>query len=80
MPFGNRVDLINTTGHLEFLDQDYKALSPFNIGTVREGIRWSFVERSPYHYDWSVVESMIKKGATIWGPAGLGYLSFWFSG
>jgi len=60
--FGNRVDLINTTGHLEFLDHDYKALSPFNIGTVREGIRWSFVERRPYHYDWTVVESMIKKG------------------
>ncbi|HSB94584.1 MAG TPA: hypothetical protein VLC28_15785 [Flavitalea sp.] len=62
--FGNRVDLINTTGHLEYLDHDYQALSKFNIRTVREGIRWSHVERRPYQYDWSVVERMIQKAKT----------------
>jgi beta-glucosidase/6-phospho-beta-glucosidase/beta-galactosidase len=60
--FGSRVDLLNTTGHLEYLEQDYQGLADFEIRTVREGIRWSFVEYQPYHYDWSVVETMIRKG------------------
>ena len=57
--FGNRVDLINTTGHLEKLDEDYKNLGMLSMATVREGIRWSHVEKKPYQYDFSVVEAMI---------------------
>jgi hypothetical protein len=57
--FGNRVDLLRTTGHIQLLDQDYKNLEIFGIKTVREGIRWSKVERKPYSYDWSVVTKMM---------------------
>lgn len=57
--FGNRVDFLNVTGHLEKIDEDYQNLSFFNIKTVREGIRWSHVEKSPYKYDWTDVRSMI---------------------
>ena len=53
--FGNRVDLINTTGHLENCRDDYQNLELFNIRTVREGIRWSQVEKAPYEYDWTAV-------------------------
>lgn len=60
--FGNRVDLINTTGHLDLIDIDYKNLFQFNISTVREGIRWSKVETEPYKYDWSAVGNMIQSG------------------
>src|ERR687884_179750 len=60
--FGNRVDFLTLTGHLQLLDEDYKKLSPFNIKTVREGIRWSHVETSPYKYDWSTVLYMIRQG------------------
>jgi hypothetical protein len=60
--FGNRVDFLNITGHLQLLDKDYQDLSPFNIKTVREGIRWSFVEKQPYHYNWSTVATMIEAG------------------
>ena len=60
--FGNRVDFMNLTGHLQRLDEDYKDLSLFNMKTVREGIRWSFVEKSPYQYDWSTVTTMIESG------------------
>src|SRR3954463_13477720 len=60
--FGNRVDFLNETGHLQLIDQDYQRLSPFNIKTVREGIRWSHVETRPYHYDWSTVRLMIERG------------------
>jgi len=57
---GKRVDFLNITGHLELINEDYKDLSLFNIKTVREGIRWSMVEQSPYKYDWSAVQLMME--------------------
>jgi hypothetical protein len=58
--FGDRVDFLKVTGHLEKMHEDYQNLSLFNIKTVREGIRWSQVERSPYQYDWSDLRKMIE--------------------
>ena len=60
--FGNRVDFLNITGHLSKLDHDYEDLSLLKIKTVREGIRWSVVEKTPYIYDFSMVERMIIAG------------------
>lgn len=57
--FGNRVDFINITGHLKMIDEDYKMISSMNFKTVREGIRWSVVEKKPFQYDWSDVEKII---------------------
>ena len=76
--FGIRVDLINLTGHLQLIDTDYKNLSPFNIRTVREGIRWSKVETIPYQYDWSAVGDMIQTGKDnniqqVWDLCHFGY-------
>ncbi len=58
--FGNRVDFVNVTGHLQLLDEDYKRLLPFNMRTIREGIRWSETEKRPYQYDWNVAEKMMQ--------------------
>lgn len=58
--FGKRVDFLTTTGHLALLEEDYKLLQPYNIKTVREGIRWSFVEKKPYEYDFSTVAAMME--------------------
>lgn len=58
--FGNRVDFLEITGHLSQLDDDYKNLSVFGMKTVREGIRWSVVEKNPYQYDFTTVEKMIR--------------------
>lgn len=58
--FGNRVDLLTATGHLQLLEKDYQLLHAFNISTVREGIQWSKVEKRPYEYDWSKVEYMMQ--------------------
>ena len=58
--FGNRVDFLETTGHLSMLDDDYKSLSVLEMKTVREGIRWSVVEKIPYQYDFSTVGEMIR--------------------
>src|SRR3954470_21685177 len=60
--FGNRVDFLNVTGHLELIDHDYSLLQQFNITTVREGIRWSQVEKRAYQYDWSTVKYMLERG------------------
>ncbi|GAB3563286.1 hypothetical protein GCM10027578_06700 [Spirosoma luteolum] len=76
--FGNRVDFLTLTGHLQLLQQDYEALRPFRIGTVREGIRWSQVEKTAYQYDWSVVETMLAEGhrqgiQQVWDLCHFGY-------
>ena len=60
--WGNRVDFLHVTGHLQCLDEDYQALHPFGIRTVREGIRWSQVEKRPYQYDWQTLRYMIERG------------------
>ena len=59
---GDRVDLLQTTGHLQRTAEDYKKLRPFGIKTVREGIRWSRVEPTPYQYDWTAVQHLIESG------------------
>ena len=60
--FGNRVDFLKVTGHLSKIDDDYKDLNILKIKTVREGIRWSVVEKVPYQYDFSMVKEMILAG------------------
>lgn len=60
--FGHRVDFLNMTGHLQLINQDYQQLNAFDIRSVREGIRWSQVEKKPYHYDWTTVSAMMDHG------------------
>lgn len=60
--YGHRVDFLHTTGHLQLINEDYQDLHNVDIRTVREGIRWSRVEKSPYHYDWSTVQLMMESG------------------
>jgi hypothetical protein len=76
--FGNRVDFLPLTGHLQLLQQDYEHLGQFSIRTVREGIRWSQVEKTAYQYDWSTVETMLVEGKRqgiqqIWDLCHFGY-------
>ncbi|WP_138993429.1 amine oxidase [Larkinella sp. C7] len=60
--WGNRVDFLHITGHLQRIDDDYRNLDPFGIQTVREGIRWSQVEKRPYQYDWQTLAFMMERG------------------
>ncbi|MEO7310067.1 MAG: amine oxidase [Chitinophagaceae bacterium] len=76
--FGNRVDLSAITGHLNMVSADYKNLEYFKIHTVREGIRWAIVEKSPYRYDWSSVAKLITAAREnniqqIWDLCHFGY-------
>lgn len=61
--FGYRVDLTSQTAHDRFLNEDYAKLDGLKIKTVREGIRWSQVEKKAYNYDWSSVDYFIKTAA-----------------
>ncbi|MEP6596250.1 MAG: amine oxidase [Ginsengibacter sp.] len=76
--FGNRVDFLRLTGHLNMLEQDYDQLDLFKIKTVREGVRWSQVEKKPFEYDWTTVQIMmqcgIKKGIQqVWDICHFGF-------
>lgn len=76
--FGHRVDFLPLTGHLQLINEDYQDLQHFGLSTVREGIRWSQVERTPYQYDWSTVRDMLAAGQRhgvqqIWDLCHFGY-------
>ena len=76
--YGDRVDFLNITAHLDFIRADYELLKTFNIRTVREGIRWSKVEVKPYQYDFSIVKEMMQAGKEcgmqqLWDICHFGY-------
>lgn len=50
---GVRLDLIRATGHDRHVVQDYRLLKQLGIGTIRDGLRWHLIEKSPGTYDWS---------------------------
>lgn len=57
--FGERIDLFEISGHHLFLEDDYQRAKSLGIYSIREGIRWSVVEKKPFQYDWSEVERMV---------------------
>ena len=76
--FGNRVDFLSLTNHINRLDADYQDIARLDIRTVREGIRWSQVEKRAYIYDWTVVRHMLQRGKAlgiqqIWDICHFGY-------
>lgn len=50
---GVRLDLIRATGHDRHVAGDYRQLQECGLRTVRDGVRWHLVEKTPGHYDWA---------------------------
>jgi beta-glucosidase/6-phospho-beta-glucosidase/beta-galactosidase len=50
---GVRLDLIRATGHDRHVLRDYRLCKELGFGTVRDGLRWHLIEKSPGIYDWS---------------------------
>jgi beta-glucosidase/6-phospho-beta-glucosidase/beta-galactosidase len=50
---GVRLDLLRATGHDRHVLQDYRQCKELGFGTVRDGLRWHLIEKSPGKYDWS---------------------------
>jgi hypothetical protein len=57
---GLRVDMLAQTRHDVLAERDYRQLQQLGIATVRDGLRWHEIERSPYSYDWSSVLPMLR--------------------
>ena len=50
---GVRLDLIRATGHDKHVLGDYALCRKLGFQTVRDGLRWHLIEKTPGHYDWS---------------------------
>ena len=50
---GVRLDLISATSHDRHVRQDYAACKKLGLTTLRDGLRWHRIEKSPGQYDWS---------------------------
>lgn len=50
---GVRLDLIRATGHDKHVARDYRQLRELDFRTVRDGLRWHLIEKTPGKYDWS---------------------------
>lgn len=57
---GKRLDMLNSTQHDRFVAQDYRHLKEHGFATIRSGIRWHLIEKSPHQYDFSTVLPMIR--------------------
>ncbi len=50
---GVRLDLIRATGHDRHVLQDYRLCRQLGFQTLRDGLRWHLIEKTPGKYDWS---------------------------
>ncbi|WP_308517145.1 hypothetical protein [Sphingomonas flavescens] len=50
---GVRLDLIRATTHDRHVQRDYRLCKSLGLATLRDGVRWHLVEKSPGNYDWS---------------------------
>ncbi|HEY6662767.1 MAG TPA: hypothetical protein VIZ66_07575 [Sphingomicrobium sp.] len=50
---GVRLDLIRATSHDRHVRGDYRQCKDLGFGTIRDGLRWHAIEKSPGQYDWS---------------------------
>lgn len=50
---GVRLDLIKATAHDRHVLQDYRLCTELGFRTIRDGLRWHLIEKSPGRYDWS---------------------------
>jgi len=56
---GKRLDLVSSTGHDRFADQDFSRLRQVGIKTAREGLRWHLIETEPGRYDFSSAQHIM---------------------
>ena len=59
-PQMGRMDVIAATQHDVRAAEDYRLLAEVGVRTVRDGLRWHLIERTPGEYDWSSFLPMLK--------------------
>jgi hypothetical protein len=50
---GVRLDLIRATSHDRHVGSDYHQCAEVGFRTLRDGVRWHLIEKSPGQFDWS---------------------------
>jgi beta-glucosidase/6-phospho-beta-glucosidase/beta-galactosidase len=50
---GVRIDLIRATGHDKHVLRDYRLCHELGFRTLRDGLRWHLIEKSPGNFDWA---------------------------
>ncbi|MCL6728788.1 hypothetical protein [Sphingomonas hankyongi] len=50
---GVRLDLIRATSHDRHVLSDYRQCAELGLRTLRDGLRWHLIEKTPGNYDWS---------------------------
>src|SRR6266581_2613990 len=58
-PNGERLDIVASSKHDQFCDQDYERLKRQGLCVAREGIRWHLIARRARQYDLSSVRPML---------------------
>ncbi len=71
-----RIDVIAATAHDDQCATDYALLGSAGIRTVRDGLRWHLIERTPGRYDWSSFLPMLH-AAQVTGTQVLWDLCHW---
>src|SRR4051812_24731628 len=59
-PHMGQIDVLHATQHDVRAAEDYGLLADVGIRTVRDGLRWHLIERTPGQYDWSSFLPMLE--------------------
>lgn len=75
---GRRLDLIDSTGHAQWVARDFAQLRAHGIRAMRDGIRWHLIEQPGGTYDWSSFLPMLHAAndagvQVIWDLCHYGY-------
>jgi beta-glucosidase/6-phospho-beta-glucosidase/beta-galactosidase len=62
---GVRLDLIGATSHDRHVLGDYRQCSELGFRTLRDGLRWHLIEKTPGGYDWSSWLPMLEAAEQI---------------
>jgi hypothetical protein len=57
---GKRLDLVSSTHHDVFVEEDYARIRSLGMLTAREGLRWHLIEARPGRYDFSSAKTMLE--------------------
>jgi beta-glucosidase/6-phospho-beta-glucosidase/beta-galactosidase len=62
---GVRLDLIKATAHDKHVLQDYRLCAELGFRTLRDGLRWHLIEKTPGTYDWSSWMPALEAAETV---------------
>jgi beta-glucosidase/6-phospho-beta-glucosidase/beta-galactosidase len=62
---GVRLDLIRATSHDRHALRDYRLCERMGLRTLRDGLRWHLIEKSPGQYDWSSWLPMVEAAEEV---------------